>query len=636
MKYSKEIDGLRAVAVLSVLCFHMGITAFSGGFVGVDIFFVISGFLITKIISNEVTETRSFDFKNFYIRRIRRLFPALAFTLLLSFVLALLLFSPDFLTRFGLSLLASLFSVSNFYFWKNNDYFAPGAELEPLLHTWSLSVEEQFYLAWPFLLVFLLKRSRAFLPVFTLTAIFLLSLIANDYFHNQKELIFYLIPFRVFELAIGGLLTWAPQIQQEKPVFMQVIALAGMALIAYAVFAFNESIVFPSFNALIPCVSAAMVIYAGKNNLSSLVLGNRLLISTGLISYSLYLIHWPIIVFYKYYTDTEVLNGREILALTLTAFAMAWVMFRFIEQPFRYKKAFNRKNAAFITTVTAITAFISIGSVYAHKSHGMSWRLHNQTTFTNFSYAGDKYAWETYIGKPNADKKIIMYGDSHSKQYLAALEAFSKETGVGIYYLGHSACLALPGLTNIYKGQTHPSCIGMLNKLKKLAQGNDMPVMFAYRYTKKIVDLESGQLFDYKNDEFEFTSALISGFEHLHKELGDRRKFVIFGGVPGAHLRRGYIDCINRPFTTLICNDHYPVSQSEFSSFNDALQTLANRQERILFLDPKEALCDENYCYVVKSGKLYYSDHAHLTKDGASTVFDHFSAEISHFIESGT
>ncbi len=632
MKYSKEIDGLRGVAVLSVLCFHLGIAAFSGGFVGVDIFFVISGFLITKIITDEVRKTAEFDFKNFYIRRIRRLFPALAFTLVLSFSCALLLFSPDFLARFGLSLLASLFSVSNFYFWKTNDYFAPGAELEPLLHTWSLSVEEQFYLAWPFVLVFLLKRSRAHLPLYILTALLFLSLGANHYFHNQKELIFYLIPFRVFELAIGGLLTWAPRMQKAKPVFMQTIALAGMALIAYAVFAFDESIVFPSFNALIPCIGAAMVIYAGNNNLSSFVLGNRLLISTGLISYSLYLIHWPMLVFYKYYKDIDVLNGAEILALSVTAFAIAWGMFRFVEQPFRFKKTSNQKNAVFITSVMVITALTGIAAIYAYKSHGMSWRFPDHAIFKNSGYAGDKYAWETYIGQPDADKKIIMYGDSHSKQYLSALEAFSKETGIGIHYLGHPACLALPGLTNVYKGQTHQSCTGMLDKLKNLAQGNNMPVMFAYRYTKKIVDSESGRHFDYKNDEVEFTAALISGFERLHEELGESRKFVIFGGVPGAHLKRGYMDCVNRPFTSLICNDHYPATEAEFSSFNDALLAFANRQQNTLYLDPREALCDKHYCYVVNSGKLYYSDHAHLTKDGAGKVVDHFSAKISQFI----
>lgn len=628
MEYRREIDGLRGIAVLSVLCFHMGITAFSGGFVGVDVFFVISGFLITKIIRDEVAQTGEFDFKNFYLRRVRRLFPALAFTLLLSLVAALFFFSPDFLSRFGLSLAASLFSVSNFYFWRTNDYFAPGAELEPLLHTWSLSVEEQFYLLWPVVLVFLLKRSALFLPVLALTAIFFLSLLCNHYFDDQRELIFYLLPFRVFELSLGGLMVWLIKVQPARPIITEVIGLTGLGMIAYAVFSFNSSMVFPSFNALIPCLGAAMVIYAGKNTVSGALLNTRWLVAVGLISYSLYLIHWPLIVFYKYYKDVDTLWGGEILALTVAALLMAWFMYRHIEQPFRHKRTHVHKNAAFIKYVVLIAALMSTTSIYAYTDHGMPWRLADQKTFINSTYGGGEYPWETYLGAHDAKKKIILYGDSHSKQYLSALEDLSKETGMGIHYLGHPACLALPQLTNIYKGEVHQSCIAMLDKLRSLAKGNDMPVIIAYRYTKTITDLISGERLNYKDDEVAYTASLIAGLERLRAELGENRKLVIFGGVPGANLKRGYLDCISRPLTSMTCHDRYPPGQAEFASFNRALRKLADRHANVLFLDPHEALCDENDCYVVRDGSLYYSDHAHLTIDGASLVVSTFKESL--------
>ena len=229
-KYRSDIDGLRAIAVLAVLFFHLEIPYFGGGFVGVDIFFVISGFLITRLIKGEIDNTGSFDFKRFYVRRIRRLFPALFVTLLSTAIVSAFVFSPSHLERFGGALSSALLSVSNFYFWLESDYFDLSAILKPLLHTWSLSIEEQFYLIWPVSLFFLIKLKKKWVAPFVLLFATLVSLYLNfvfadgnvqlinqyvpfleDKINHGRSTIFFLMPFRIFEFAIGGLLVWMIQ-----------------------------------------------------------------------------------------------------------------------------------------------------------------------------------------------------------------------------------------------------------------------------------------------------------------------------------------------------------------------------------------------------------------------------------------
>lgn len=245
-QYRPDIDGLRAIAILTVLLFHLGVSAFSGGYIGVDVFFVISGYLITKLIRDEVSATEKFSFSNFYIRRVRRLFPSLVFTLCLTLVAAAFLFSAQFFERFGASLLHALFSLSNFYFWKNSDYFAPAAELEPLLHTWSLSVEEQFYLLWPITLVLLLKKSSG-VRFGILLIIFAMSLALTRYYIHQTSMIFYLLPFRVFEFIIGALMVWIVEGKSSRNWIDECMTAIGLILIFFAATTYTSSEPFPSF-----------------------------------------------------------------------------------------------------------------------------------------------------------------------------------------------------------------------------------------------------------------------------------------------------------------------------------------------------------------------------------------------------
>jgi len=339
-KYQRHIDGLRAVAVLSVVFFHYGQSAFGGGFVGVDVFFVISGYLISNLILKEVSSTGDFNFKRFYIRRIRRLFPALAVTLALSLAFAVTLFSPEQLQNYGRSLAAAVFSVSNIQFWMESGYFDNSGHLKPLLHTWSLSVEEQFYLFWPAILWFFARgssprRQFTILAILGSVSFALNYLWVNGQFDLEfRATIFYLTPFRIFELVIGGMAIFLPRIIPPGQWLHELLMTTGLTLIAYAVFSYSDLMVFPYLAALAPCLGALLVIVSPGSRIVGALLTNRLAVGIGLISYSLYLIHWPMLVFYEYYTLIP-LTQSEYVALFVLSCVLAVLMYFFVEKPFR-------------------------------------------------------------------------------------------------------------------------------------------------------------------------------------------------------------------------------------------------------------------------------------------------------------
>ncbi|TIP84104.1 MAG: acyltransferase, partial [Mesorhizobium sp.] len=302
MKYRRDIDGLRAVAVLPVVLFHFGISAIPGGFTGVDIFFVISGYLITGSLLDDL-ERGQFSIISFYWRRARRILPALIFVTLLTCIAALFILLPSDLHEFSLSVIAASTFWSNIYFWKTSNYFSIDAELRPLLHTWSLSVEEQYYIFAP-ILMFLIYRYFAkrwltiLLPI--ILGSFVLAVMATWLAPNAG---FYLLPTRVWELMLGAVLMLKRPPPLSNRFLMELVGLAGFGLLAIGFFAISESDPFPGYNALYPCLGTALLIYVGQNSPSttaSRILEVRPLVWIGLISYSLYLVHWPINAFAHY------------------------------------------------------------------------------------------------------------------------------------------------------------------------------------------------------------------------------------------------------------------------------------------------------------------------------------------------
>ena len=627
LDYYPHIDGLRAIAVLSVVLYHLGIGQFSGGFIGVDVFFVISGFLITRLIRDELVLTGTFSFSNFYIRRIRRLFPVFALTLILCFITAAFLFSDKLLAQFGASSVYTLFSASNIYFWKNTNYFMAESAVQPFLHTWSLSVEEQFYLIWPLLLVLLFKLLGISKTILFIIALFLVSLLLSTYYINNQSMVFYLLPFRAFEFCIGAALVWLIHYKINSNMLKEGLTILGLLCVFYPVVYYTNSTSFPSYNALMPCLGAAMLIYAGDSTYLGQVLKNRLMVAVGLISYSLYLIHWPIIVFYKHYQGIEALSLLTQFILIVVFLCSAYLMYRYVEQPFR-KQNFQL-NKVFLKCCAAITLLICTFSVSAHIQNGWKWRTHSKQ-YPDANYAGEKYAWQQTIGERNHGLSMIVYGDSHAKQYALALDQFANKEHLSMALLTHSACLSLPSLTNIYQGKTHQSCIDMLNTLKNTLATSNASVFLAYRYTKTLSTLDGEGKVNFKQEQ-QYTQMLLAGLNDLLVDLGKDRKIIIVGGVPSANLHRGYLDCISTPFTSRTCHEKFPIQDAEFYTLRNVLKEFALTKSQVLFLDPYDVLCDNQFCYVVKDDVLYYSDHAHLSVMGAQRVISRFADQMLNF-----
>lgn len=434
--YRADIDGLRALAVISVIFYHLGVTGFSGGFVGVDVFFVISGFLITRLILADI-EKDKFSFVRFYGRRARRLFPAFFFMLVVSSVFSYIMFTPEHFSRFSGAVVYALGSISNFYFLGESGYFDASVDIKPLLHTWTLGVEEQFYFMWPFLLVMLVKKGHKWAAPICIGIFGVISLYYSEkLLSTSPETAFYLVPFRVMEFSIGSVLVWFIGFQFKNKVITEMIPLLGLSIIGYSIYTYSNETLFPGVNALLPCIGAALVIYSKNSNMVCTALKNKAVVYIGLISYSLYLAHWPIIVFYKYYifNTSSDLTELEMVSLVIATFVVAVFMYVYIETPFRGKKDGQQKLSipafGFVCALSSIVLMIPAASAWA--TGGWLWRYtdlsesaRNELKIKDSDYR--EYAYKKIIElseQPffnNSKKKILVIGDSQAGDFVNML-----------------------------------------------------------------------------------------------------------------------------------------------------------------------------------------------------------------------
>ena len=333
LHYRADIDGLRAVAVIPVVLFHAGVPGFGGGFVGVDIFFVISGFLITSIIASEI-DTGRFSIARFYQRRIRRIFPALIVVMAFSILAGFLLLTPGDLLTLGESVIATSLFVSNIFFWQHASYFAAPLHENPLLHTWSLSIEEQFYLFYP---LFLYVISRLWRPgrniLVLLGCLASFGLCAVLVYYKQSAA-FYLGPTRAWELLVGGLIALGAIPRARSPLTANGTAVAGLVLIGLSVFFYSATTRFPGLTALPPVLGAALIIWGGQhqNTIVHRLLSTDPFTLVGKASYSLYLWHFPLFAFSSYVKVKE-LGAVPIVALCALSFLLSLVSLYFVERP---------------------------------------------------------------------------------------------------------------------------------------------------------------------------------------------------------------------------------------------------------------------------------------------------------------
>ncbi len=452
-----EIDGLRALAIIPVLLFHLNLSIVPGGFVGVDVFFVISGYLITRLIVAELDETGEFRFKEFYLRRVRRLMPAFFSTLSVSFFLSFVLMSNTQFRQFCSSVIAAAFSFSNFYFWMKADYFDAQAATKPLLHTWSLAVEEQFYLVWPAVAVAAFKFLGRNSIKWLLCAILGSSLIiAHIWLLVDAQAAFYLLPARAFELGIGALLVFLPRHMAPRGILAELIAVLGIAMIVVSIVFYSERTPFPGIAALLPCLGAAFFIASENARFASSIFRFSPIVWIGRISYSLYLVHWPVIVFFLMY-EYRPPGLLETVVLVCAIFMLAVLQFWFVEERFRYVKLEGHSSRIFIGAVAAWAVLLIIPSLAGEYYKAFDWRvpsdrllrtasmwrqIERRSYCSKFSPEMDKAIFSCQNFR-NKKKDLFIWGDSHARHLVAGFsEAFPD---YNIYVLYQSGCPAQSG-----------------------------------------------------------------------------------------------------------------------------------------------------------------------------------------------
>jgi peptidoglycan/LPS O-acetylase OafA/YrhL len=448
-KYRAYVDGLRAVAILPVILFHAGIGC-TGGYVGVDVFFVISGFLITGLILKDI-DNGEFHITEFWERRVRRILPALSVVVISCLVAGWFLYFPQDYKQLGRSMIAQALLVSNFFFYSDANYFADGVDIKPLLHTWSLAVEEQFYLVFPFVLLLMKRFSRkTFVPVIALLGVgsFLLSVYCS-YKHPRAN--FYFLPPRAWELLIGAFLAATPMEVAPKKWLSELLSLGGLLAILWAVFFYNSETRFPGATAILPCVGAALIIWANGHTLSVVgkLLASPPFVFIGLISYSLYLWHWPVLVFFKYRSlgQLPVMQGLLMLALSIVLAVLSW---KYVETPFR-KKIFFHKRPQIFAFGAATTALLLLAGLAVFKLQGVPSRIpkdalqyleSGNSDVATAPASGRELELKDALngdfpGLGMADKalpvSLLVWGDSHAKVEMPVLDILCKEhSGRGV------------------------------------------------------------------------------------------------------------------------------------------------------------------------------------------------------------
>lgn len=377
MKYRGEIDGLRALAVVPVMLFHAGFELFGGGFVGVDVFFVISGYLITTILIEDI-ENKRFSIINFYERRARRILPALFFVIFACIPFAWMWMDLSQMRDFSQSLVAVSLFASNILFWTESGYFAGAAEEKPLLHTWSLAVEEQYYLLFPIFLILAWRfgKNRVFWIIVFMSA---LSLLLSEWgWRNDAIANFYLAPTRAWELFAGSIAAFVVQKQGVKK--NNLLSLLGLTAIIFSILAYDENIPFPSVYTLVPVLGVTLIVlYAKKDTLVAKLLSTKLFVGIGLISYSAYLWHQPLFAFARITGNRETILS---MILFFLSFIFAYLSWKYVENPFR-NKSFVKRKTIFLGSLACILSLIFIGAI-GNYTNGFSNRFdEKQITFLN-------------------------------------------------------------------------------------------------------------------------------------------------------------------------------------------------------------------------------------------------------------
>ena len=633
LRYRPDVDGLRALAIVPVVFYHYGFAMFSGGFVGVDVFFVISGFLITSLIHREMIEGR-FSIRHFYERRIRRIFPALFVMLAAATVAAAIILFPLDFEHYADSLFATAFFASNFEFWREAGYFDVSATLKPLLHLWSIAVEEQFYLLFPALLLAIGTSSRATLLAVTgafFAASFAFSVWAVS---HAPSAAFYLLPSRLWELMLGAMLALAPLPVPSLRVLREILAIAGFACIVAAVALFKSSQAFPGTAALLPCVGAALIIYSGQQaTFVRSLLSAKPVVFVGLISFSLYLWHWPILVFAQIALDHALVPWESwaFIALSLALAVLSW---RFVELPVRRSTALTwRPLFGGAAAAMAVTAICGAGVASAG---GMPGRLQPEIRNILAEERDHEPRMDICFGMVARDVRdgrlcrigststqtpsFILWGDSHADALLPAVERVAEQHGRAGLFAGTNSCAPLLGV----KRTDSAKCAPFNNAVSALALNKNITeVILDARWANNAGAPAPGTMLVYDGDgrggDLASAEAVFSrGLERTVRLLSDAGKHVVIvAPVPEA----GYSVPRVMAHLRMAGNKIEPTRDlSAFLAKDKFVFSILARMQKIYgaqILYPHQILCATGTCKLALNDRPLYRDEHHLSVFGA-------------------
>lgn len=631
MRYRAEIDGLRAVAVLPVILFHAGFGIFSGGFVGVDIFFVISGYLITTIIHAEL-EAGEFSIVKFYERRARRILPALFLVMATCLPFAWMWLVPSDMKNFSQSLVAVSVFASNILFWRQSGYFDAAAELKPLLHTWSLAVEEQFYIFFPLFLLFAWRLGRKWILAI-LGVISLISLALAHYGANMAaEATFYLLPTRAWELAIGSFVAFYLKDKERKEYsqkLYQCLSAVGFGLIVISIFVYSKATPFPSLYALAPTIGAALIIiFALPRTLVGDLLGSKLFVGIGLISYSAYLWHQPLFAFAKNFSLFE--PEKSIMAvLILATFSLAFLSWRFVETPFRNRGSISRKQILAFSILGEIV-FASVG-LSGHLTNGLPNRMSMGEQGINLvdgiNVAGLSNNCEDYKlskCKTSDAPSVLAWGDSYAMQLIPALSKIFSESGLAQYT--KETCNPVFDIAQIVEGSSlkrSNACIDFNSNLLKLLDEypsiNTVVIStpFSNILQARILKSDGETL---PNDSIDVVEQY---FSRTLQKLESRGLHVVVVSPPPWPDYGAAGDCGRKSLFAYgnlnKCNFTTNQISSSTLLVNKFIESVVGRNNLRLthFIDLSKVFCQKGTCRVGEGVEFFYGKGGHLSLSGS-------------------
>lgn len=629
MIYRAEIDGLRAVAVVPVVLFHSGIAGFAGGFVGVDVFFVISGYLITKIILQDLAGGR-FSIASFYERRARRLLPALLVVLISCLPFAWAWMLPQELAAFGRSLIATALFGSNILFWSESGYFDHATELKPLLHTWSLAIEEQYYLFFPVMLAFVWRwRRSAVLPA--LLFVILASLAMAEWgWRNKPSANFYFLPSRLWELLIGAVFAVRFGNDEWRS---ETLSLLGLGMILVAMFLFDAATPMPSFWTLLPVAGTALVLGFGRSGtIVARLLSLKPLVGIGLISYSAYLWHQPLLAFARI-RNVAAPEGALLWGLLVATLLLAWVTWRFVERSFRgAAPRLPRRGQVGVASFASVALVAMIGTALA-VGNGFSSRLapsgdpFNSVTnldamlAPNFGLHSDcdaGYFTTSANCRTSVSPTMALWGDSFAMHLAQALE--SSATALPFIQFTLSQCGPVPGLALNGSVTTWQTCIEFNDNVLKwvLSDASLKIVVISSPFDQLKSDLytRDGTVITNAVDRKESVAEALLQLARQLAAVGKRLVIVSPPPRTGQDLALCYVRSrLMHSGGDGVC-DFSATKHRSFSAKSIELLRAVEDSIPIIWLD--ELICNAGRCSVTYEGEPLYRDSGHLSVPGSA------------------